>query len=143
MIRRAELPQKGHPPTLIEAERLFNAQSYYESHDVLEEEWAGARGPRRDALKALVKLAAGMYHLQTSGFRGAESLLSSGLEALDSLPPKTIFVQIEALREPVRRCLDKIRRFDAGSSVEWEEEDVPRIKLLYPQTACRSGESRR
>lgn len=132
-----------HPAAVVEAARLFNARSYYESHDVLEEEWAGARGPRREALKALVKLAAGMYHLQTSGFRGAESLLSSGLAALDALPPDAVFVEIEPLREPVRRCLDKIRRLGAGGTVRWEENDLPRMKLRTRQARRDPGESRR
>ena len=132
-----------HPPAVVEAARLFNARSYYEAHDVLEEEWAGARGPRREAFKALVKLAAGMYHLQTSGFRGAESLLSGGLAALDALPPEAVFVEIDALREPVQRCLGKIRRLNAGGGVAWEEGDVPRMTLLQRRAPRDSAASLR
>ena len=93
---------------MLEAARLFNERAYYESHDVLEEEWAGARGVRRETLKALVKLAAGMYHLQTSGYRGAASLLSSGLAALDALPADAVFFEVPPLRDPVARCLGKL-----------------------------------
>lgn len=123
----------GLPPTgdsaLLEAARLFNERSYYESHDVLEEEWAGARGARREALKALVKLAAGMYHLQTSGYRGAGSLLSSGLAALDALPPDTVFVEIAPLRDPIGRCLGKLEILASGGTVEWVETDLPQLHL--------------
>lgn len=143
MTRQAGPVRTEHPPAVIEGARLFDARSYYESHDVLEEEWAEARGPRREVLKALVKVAAGMYHLQTSGFRGAESLLSSGLEALDALPPGEVFVEVEPLRGPVRRYLDKIRSLRAGDSVEWEEGDVPRMKLRSRPAPRDSGEVRR
>lgn len=127
MTRRAA-PPAPHPPRVVEAVRLFNAKAYYESHDLLEEEWAEARGPRRKELKALVKLAAGMYHLQTSGFRGAESLLASGLDALDALPADAVSVEIEPLEAPIRRCLDKIRVTAAGGSARWEDADVPRMR---------------
>ena len=115
---------------VLEAARLFNERAYYESHDVLEEEWAGARGMRREVLKALVKLAAGMYHLQTSGYRGAGSLLSSGLAALDALPPGAVFVEISPLRDPVTRCLEKLETLESGGEVEWVETDLPRLQLL-------------
>ena len=138
-------PPSGDDPALVEAVRLFNARAYYECHDVLEEEWAGARGVRRETLKALVKLAAGMYHLQTSGYRGAGSLLSSGLEALDALPPGAVFVEIPPLRDPIARCLDKIRILTSGGpapgteadgkKIEWEEADLPRLALRSEASA--------
>ena len=115
---------------MAEAVRLFNERAYYESHDVLEEEWAAARGTRREALKALVKLAAGMYHLQTSGYRGAASLLSSGLAALDGLPPDAVFVEVSPLRDPIARCLEKIRTLESGGNVEWAPADLPRLLLV-------------
>ena len=124
--------------TVVEAVRLFNERAYYESHDVFEEEWAGARGRRREALKALVKLAAGMYHLQTSGYRGAESLLSGGLEALDALPPEAVFVELSPLRDPIARCLEKIRTVEAGGTVEWTPADLPRLRLARDE-GTRSG----
>ena len=90
-------PAPDADSAMLDAARLFNERAYYESHDVLEEEWADSRGVRREVLKALVKLAAGMYHLQTSGYRGAGSLLSSGLAALDALPPDALFFEIPPL----------------------------------------------
>ena len=120
-------------PGLAEAARLFNARSYYEAHDVLEEDWADARGREREALKALVKLAAGMYHLQTSGFRGAESLLASGLEALDALPPEAVPVMLTPLVGPASRCLAKLRQQRIGEDIEWDQGDVPRLELLIPR----------
>ena len=128
--------RSGGDAALAEAARLFNERAYYESHDVLEEEWAGARGARREVLKALVKLAAGMYHLQTSGYRGAGSLLSSGLAALDALPPDAVFVETSPLRDPVARCLEKLETLASGGAVEWVETDLPRLHLLPGRPGC-------
>ncbi len=93
---------------------------------------------RREVLKALVKLAAGMYHLQTSGYQGAESLLSSGLAALDALPPEAVFVEIAPLRGPIARCLQKIRTLKSGGTVEWIEADLPRLGFLPEQSTHRA-----
>lgn len=127
---------RGGDSAMVEAARLFNERAYYESHDVLEEEWAGARGARREVLKALVKLAAGMYHLQTSGYRGAGNLLSSGLAALDALPPDAVFVEVPPLRDPVTRCLGKLETLESGGAVDWVETDLPRLRLLPGHPGC-------
>ncbi len=123
---------------ILEAVRLFNGRAYYESHDVLEEEWADSRGVRREVLKALVKLAAGMYHLQTSGYRGAGSLLSSGLAALEALPPDALFFEVAPLRDPVTRCLEKLETVESGGTVEWVEADLPRLHLRPAGSARRT-----
>ena len=130
-------PAPDADSAMLDAARLFNERAYYESHDVLEEEWADSRGVRREVLKALVKLAAGMYHLQTSGYRGAGSLLSSGLAALDALPPEALFFEIPPLRDPVTRCLGKLETLESGGTVEWVADDLPRL-LLRPAGSPRS-----
>ncbi len=122
-------PVPAADAAVLDAARLFNERAYYESHDVLEEEWADSRGVRREILKALVKLAAGMYHLQTSGYRGAGSLLSSGVAALDALPPNALFFEVSPLRDPVARCLEKLATLESGGAVEWVEDDLPRLQL--------------
>ena len=130
-------PAPDADSAMLDAARLFNERAYYESHDVLEEEWADSRGVRREVLKALVKLAAGMYHLQTSGYRGAGSLLSSGLAALDALPADALFFEVPPLRDPVTRCLEKLEMLESGGTVEWVEDDLPRL-LLRPAGSPRS-----
>ena len=121
---------------ILDAVKLFNERAYYESPDFLEEEWADARGVRREVLKALVKLAAGMYHLQTSGYRGAGSLLSSGLAALEALPADALFFEVPPLRDPVTRCLAKLETLGSGGTVEWVEDDLPRLALLPGESPC-------
>ena len=134
MSERAGLAPAAHA-AMLDAVRLFNERAYYECHDVLEEEWADARGVRREVLKALVKLAAGMYHLQTSGYRGAGSLLSSGLAALAALPPEALFFEIPPLRDPVTRCLRKLEMLGSGGTVEWAADDLPRLRLRPADSA--------
>ncbi len=115
---------------IAEGVRLFNERAYYEAHDVFEDEWAAARGPRRTALKAMVQVAAGMYHLQTSGYAGAEHLLSSGLALLRNLPAADRLVAFAPVAGPVARCLEKVRALREGTPVRWEPADLPRLDPL-------------
>lgn len=51
-------------PCYIEYFRLFNAQAYYEAHDILEHIWLGSDGVRHLFYKALIQFAGGYVHLQ-------------------------------------------------------------------------------
>ena len=51
-------------PCYVEYFRLFNAQAYYEAHDVLEHIWLGSDGAIYTFYKALIQFAGGHVHLQ-------------------------------------------------------------------------------
>ncbi len=122
----------GPTDGMDEAIRLFNRKEYFACHDVLEEEWMQARGPRREALKVLILVAAGMHHLQTSGFHGARNLLSRSLELLDTMQPGQHLVDPDGFREPVRSAVGKARRILAGDPVEFGPEDLPAFRRPAP-----------
>ncbi len=129
-------PEPAPGERVREAARLFNDRRYYEAHDVLEEAWADARGPRRRRLQALVKVAAGMYHLQTSNLPGAESLLAAGLDALARTPSPSgievgegLWIVPETLSAPAGSALRKVRLARAGRAADWGPEDLPRLQL--------------
>lgn len=54
----------SYHPCYLEYFRLFNAQAYYEAHDVLEHIWLGSEGQRYVFYKALIQFAGGYVHLQ-------------------------------------------------------------------------------
>ncbi len=54
----------GFHPCYLEYFRLFNAQEYYEAHDVLEHIWLDSDGERYVFYKALIQFAGGFVHLQ-------------------------------------------------------------------------------
>lgn len=63
--RVAELTSAGgFHPCYLEYFRLFNAQAYFEAHDVLEHIWLGSSGVRHLFYKALIQFAGGFVHLQ-------------------------------------------------------------------------------
>jgi hypothetical protein len=87
----------GYHPCYLEYFRLFNAQSYYQAHDVLEHIWLGSEGERYLFYKALIQFAGGYVHLQHHHrepahrihgrrLRPAARLFRRSAELLGSLP---------------------------------------------------------
>src|SRR5436190_4021583 len=71
----AFVQQLGTDPTLALDPRYtgyfacFNAQQYYEAHDVLEDLWLGDRGPDHLFYKGLIQFAGAFVHLQKQAAR--------------------------------------------------------------------------
>ena len=66
---------------------LFNAQLFYESHDVLEELWLPIRRePQGDFYKGLIQLAGAFVHLQKNRLRPASALFKLARTNLQKYP---------------------------------------------------------
>jgi len=66
----------------------FNAQLFYEAHDVLEELWLPDRhGPNGDFYKGLIQLAGAFVHLQKERLKPAAALFKLALTNLLKYPP--------------------------------------------------------
>ncbi len=66
---------------------LFNAQLFYESHDVLEELWlADRKGPNGDFYKGLIQLAGAFVHLQKNRLRPSAALFKLARTNLEKYP---------------------------------------------------------
>ena len=90
--------ESGYHPCYLEYFRLFNAQEYYEAHDILEHIWLEAEGERYVFYKALIQFAGGYVHLQHhhrepahrvhgQRLRPAARLFRRSAELLSDLPP--------------------------------------------------------
>jgi uncharacterized protein len=74
----------GAAEALEQAARLFDAQRFFEAHELLERVWRSA-GDRRDRAfwKGLTQLAVGWCHAQRGNAHGAVTLLSRAVANLE------------------------------------------------------------
>jgi len=63
--------------------RLFNAQDYFEAHEVWEDLWNLADGARNAYLQGLIQVAAGLVHAQRGNWKGLRKLFSTALGYLE------------------------------------------------------------
>jgi hypothetical protein len=68
----------GLADALVAAAALFDAELYFEVHELLEPHWTRATGAERQALQGLIQVAVGFQHLANGNLEGARSLLVEG-----------------------------------------------------------------
>ncbi|HEY7696974.1 MAG TPA: DUF309 domain-containing protein [Vicinamibacteria bacterium] len=118
---------------LIRASELFNRKMYFECHDLLEEAWSEAKGEDRAFLQSLIHVSVGMYHVAAGNHAGAKSLLLRGVLGLVPFLPARDGLDLAALSNRARRCLEKTERALSGETVVWEVEDVPVMNVAEIQ----------
>lgn len=85
------------PPaeTLVEAQRLLDAERPFHAHEVLEARWKACPPDERDLWQGLAQLAVGLTHLRRGNPAGARTLLARASDRLGrygSAPPYGIDV---------------------------------------------------
>ena len=133
------------PPTAIDPDspawqalakgiQEFNSWRFYDCHETLEDVWLEAGGKTGDASPAnlyqgLIKVAAGFHHLLRDNHKGAVLLLSGSLRLLAPYQPRTLGVDVAALIEGVRACLEEVKALDPERLREFDRQTIPTIRL--------------
>src|SRR5579863_8395737 len=77
---------------------LFNAQKFFEAHEVWEELWLVEPEPDKTFLQGLIQLAAAFHHHSRGNPRGTQSLLAAGLAKLERFPDDHRGLELAKLR---------------------------------------------
>ena len=98
-----------------EAERIFrqgvahfNGARYWHAHEEWETLWRAAPDEERDFFQGLIKVAAGLLHLQRRNVRGARTKLGEGLELLRRFTPAHGGIVVAELVGSGGRILDDL-----------------------------------
>ncbi len=89
--------------------RLFNAGAFHESHDCFEDEWYnyGSGTTESAFLHGMVQVAAGAYkRADFENDEGMRSLFETALQYLHGVPADFYGVDVEDVRDRLRRALD-------------------------------------
>lgn len=93
-----------HDPHLVGYLRCFNAQQFYEAHDVLEALWLKDRtGPDGDFFKGLIQFAGGFVHLQKKRQRPAKVLFLRCTTYLCKYPSPFYALDVEGIIRLAKR----------------------------------------
>ena len=66
---------------------MFNGARYWHAHEEWETLWRAAPDAERDFFQGLIKVAAGLLHLERRNLRGARTKLGEGLQQLRRFTP--------------------------------------------------------
>jgi predicted metal-dependent hydrolase len=121
--------------------QLWNAQKYYEAHDVLEQLWLVEKNVELARFyQALIQAAGAFVHLQKNfqqpshpkhggRLRPATRLFALALRNLEDLPDEFRALDLPVLRKLLVHYRDAIIAVDFKKN-PWSPETAPRLKLL-------------
>jgi predicted metal-dependent hydrolase len=109
--------------------RCFNAQLYYEAHDVLEEVWLPIRGQAQARFyQGLIQTAGGFVHLQKQRLGPAARLFALALANFEAYPARHAGIDLEAIRQICRHHRQAV--IDSGETLNpWSKDHAPRLAL--------------
>ena len=107
----------------------FNAQIYYEAHDVLEEVWLPIRGqPQAKFYQGLIQMAGAFVHLQKNRLGPAARLFALALKNFEAYPKRHHGIDLEAIRQICQKYRTAI--IDSGEKINpWSKETAPKLAL--------------
>ncbi|MCE0496706.1 MAG: DUF309 domain-containing protein [Methylacidiphilales bacterium] len=109
--------------------RCFNAQLYYEAHDVLEEVWLPMRGqPQAKFYQGLIQMAGGFVHLQKGRLDPAARLFALALTNFEGYPSRHAGVDLDAIRHLCHHHREEIIESHAKLN-PWSREHPPKFEL--------------
>lgn len=115
----------------------FNAQLYYEAHDVLEEVWLPIRRtPEAKFYQGLIQMAGAFVHLQKERLGPAARLFALALVNFEPFPACHEGIVLDDLRDLCRAYHDAIRA--SGEKINpWSKDCAPQLAL--PLTKFDTG----
>lgn len=109
--------------------QCFNAQLYYEAHDVLEEVWLPLRGqPQAKFYQGLIQTAGGFVHFQKNRLGPASRLFALALKNFENYPSRHAGIDLDAIRDVCRFYRQAV--IDSGETRNpWSTEAAPQLAL--------------
>ncbi|MFB3915254.1 MAG: DUF309 domain-containing protein [Terriglobales bacterium] len=85
---------------------LFNAEKFFDAHEVLENVWRATDGPEKNFLQGLIQAAVALHHHSQQNIEGARSVLLRALQNLAPYPGSYGGIDLSALRSELEqwRC---------------------------------------
>jgi len=108
--------------------RLFNQGKYWEAHEALEEVWLKALGERKRFLQGLIQAAASLHHYVRRNQDGFGSLLSKGLDKLNSCQQIHEGIDVISLRRELQSWSEYAR--DSAAGRDCRRPPWPKIRRL-------------
>lgn len=103
----------------------FNAGQYYDCHETLEEIWQEEAGEVRDLYKGLIQLAAAFVHLSRANYAGAERLLRTAAEYLETYRPAALGFDIERIAPTAVDCRARLLELGPGRAADFDLATAP------------------
>lgn len=120
------------PEAFLEGLRLFNAEEFYECHDVLEELWSDVICDEKQFYQGLIQAAVSLFHFGNENLGGARKLYHSSCRLISPCAPECLGIDVQRFLEDFKYCLQEL--LEAGdeypTGVQLRDERIPRLHFV-------------
>jgi hypothetical protein len=118
--------------------RLFNEDDWFEAHEVWEDIWHDASGPKKHFYQGLIQCAVTIEHVRRGNPRGVRNVWANAQKKFVGLGDVYMGVPVRRLLDTTRRFILPVLELDAewfnpaqprGRKLPVDWEQVPRITL--------------
>ncbi len=88
---------------------LFNAERFFDAHEVWEDVWRAAPAEEKLFLQGLIPIAVALHHHSRGNRVGAQSLLARARQNLETYPDSYAGVNLASVRAAVIQCEHSLR----------------------------------
>jgi uncharacterized protein len=120
-----------YPAEYLEGLRLFNAEEFFECHDVLEEIWRETQGEEKLFYKALIHAAVALYHFGEGNLGGARKMCGSCCRYLEPYAPKYMGLDVDRFLTDFRRCFEELLEAEGEypRDLKLRPERIPKLEV--------------
>ena len=93
-----------YDPRYLAGVLLFNAQDYFEAHEVWEDLWAESHGDERRFYQGLIQAAVGLCHFSNGNLGGAAKLYRSSRDYMERCGSPFLGLDAAAFWAQMERC---------------------------------------
>jgi predicted metal-dependent hydrolase len=108
----------------------FNRGEFFEAHEHLEDAWREETGRIRYLYQGILQVGVGFYHQENGNWKGATSLLRSGIERLGEFEPETAGLDVARLVRESERCLAELERLGRERVSELDRWLIPKVERV-------------
>jgi len=123
---------EDYPELYLQGLRLFNAEDFFESHEVLEELWSETQDERRRFYQGLIQAAVALLHFGNENLGGAKKVYVSSRKYLEPYQPVYEGLDVAGFLQSMQHCFAELMEnqdtFPAGITLQ--DERIP--KVLVP-----------
>src|SRR5579863_3739054 len=96
------------PAQYLEGVRLFNAEDFFESHEVLEELWSETPDERKRFYQGLIQAAVALLHFGNGNLGGAKKVYLTSRRYLEAYRPVFEGLDVDRFLQNMEFCFQEL-----------------------------------
>ena len=126
---------QNYDPRYLAGILFFNAQDFFEAHEVWEDLWSESHGDERRFYQGLIQAAVGLFHFTNGNLGGALKLYRSSRDYMEPCGSPFLGLDASAFWRQMERCFAPLLAGTADRSVRPDPALLPAIVLEPPPQA--------